>query len=118
MTHPNDADSQALANIADSGVDMSKPIPISFAIAVPNDDVGKAVYAVVAQNGYQAELYFDEGEPDYVLGDDEEFAPSWTVFAIRVAELSYDNVVQIQKNIDQLVSGLGGNCDGWEVRVP
>jgi len=118
MNYPNDADGQALANVAASGMDMSQPVPIEFAIAVPGEHAGKAVYQAVSQKGYQSELYFDEGEPDFVEGDDEEFGPSWTVYAVVTIEPSYENVVRIQAELDQLASKSGGKCDGWEVKLP
>ncbi len=117
MKYPNDADGQALANVAASGMDMSQPIPIEFAIAAPDESSSEEISAAVSTKGYRVESYFDEGESDFVEGDDDEFGPSWTVYAIVITEPSYENVVQIQSEIDQLVSKLGGKSDGWELKV-
>lgn len=117
MSYPNDADGNALANIAASGMDMEKMAAIEFAIAVPNGSVGKAVVALVSEIGYQTVLYFDEGEPDYEEGEDEEFGPSWTVYAVASMRPTYENVVRCQSSINKLVAGIGGHCDGWEVKL-
>lgn len=117
MNYPNDADGQALATIAASGMDMTTPTSIEFAIDVPNESVGKAVLKVVSTNGYQTELYYDEGEPDYQEGDGEEFGPSWTVYAVAQMQPTYENVVGHQAKINELVSELGGSCDAWEVKL-
>jgi hypothetical protein len=117
MNYPNDPDGQALATIAASGMDMTTPISIEFAISVPNERVGKAVVDVVSNTGYQTELYYDEGEPDYEDGDDEEFGPSWTVYAVAQMQPTYENVVGHQAKLNELVSKLGGKCDAWEVKL-
>ena len=117
MTFPNDADGRALAAIAASGMDMTTPISIEFAIGVPDENTGKAVLDAVSAYGYQTELYYDEGEPDYQEGDAEEFGPSWTVYAVAQMQPTYENVVSHQAKINKLVSKLGGNCDAWEVKL-
>jgi Regulator of ribonuclease activity B len=117
MQYPNDADGQALAAIASSGMDMTTPTLIEFAIDVLDESAGNAVLNVVSSHGYQTELYYDEGEPDYQDGDDEEFGPSWTVYAVAQMQPTYENVVGHQARINELVAEIGGNCDAWEVKL-
>ncbi|MCC9608172.1 ribonuclease E inhibitor RraB [Blastopirellula sp. JC732] len=119
MTYPDDADGQAIAEIAAAGVDLSQPLIIRFAIAVPNQSSAEASLHALAQNGYPGEIDFDEGEPDFDEAEDdpEEFGPMWTVYVEMVELLTYDNVIRIQNELDQLVEPHGGKCDGWEVAI-
>ncbi len=117
MNYPNDADGQALEMIASSGMDMTVPTLIEFAISVPNEDVGNEVVRTLLNGAYRTELYYDQGEPDYKEGDGPEFGPSWTVYATSQMLPTYENVVWHQAKINELVGTLGGNCDAWELRL-
>jgi hypothetical protein len=117
MTYPNDEDGQVLARIAASGMDLSIPTTIEFAVAVPDEATSNVVSKAFQQNGYTPEVYFDEGEPDYNEEDGDEFGPSWTVYVPVHCVPSYQNVVEIQEKLSSIANGLGGKVDGWELKL-
>jgi len=119
MTYPDDADGRALSNLAAQGVDMTRPLLIEFAIDAPDETSARAISNVASENGYEANIYFDAGEPDYNedTEDEEEFGPSWTVYVKHKVVPSYQNLTRLQETLDQLVKGLGGKVDGWETEL-
>jgi len=48
---PDDADGNALRLVADSGVDLSRPMDIDFVVAVPDRQAGEAVARLAAVSG-------------------------------------------------------------------
>jgi hypothetical protein len=60
--YPHDADGDALRRLAADGSDMSKPMEIDFAVAVPNEAVGSAIAEQARARGYEVEVVLDPGE--------------------------------------------------------
>jgi len=115
--YPDDADGEVLAEIAAQGVDMSQPLLIEFAVAAPDEERAQAIADALAAAGYEAEVDFDEGEPEGE-GDDpdgEAFAPSWSVYASREMVPEYDEIIRIQSELDRLAGPFEGYSDGWGV---
>jgi hypothetical protein len=74
--------------------------------------------AVLVDAGYDAEIEYDEGEPDedgQIDPDDEEFGPAWDVYAKVEMVPEYDEIMRIQAELDRLAGPLGGKSDGWGV---
>jgi hypothetical protein len=117
MSYPNDEDGQVLARIEASGMDMSIPTTIEFAVAVPDKATSCLIAKKLQQNGFTTEEYYDEGEPDYDEEDEEEFGPSWTVYVPVKCIPSYENVVNTQQKLGSIVNDLGGKVDGWELKL-
>jgi hypothetical protein len=117
MSYPNDEDGKVLARIAASGMDLSMPTTIEFAVAVPDEATSGLIAKVLQQNGFKTEEYYDEGEPDYDEEDGEEFGPSWTVYVAVNCIPSYENVVNMQQKLGLIVKDLGGEVDGWELKL-
>ena len=119
-TYPDDADGAVLAQLAAQGVDMSQPLLIEFAVAVPDEASAEETHEAMIKAGYDCYIEFDEGEPDEegeIDSDDEEFGPLWTVYAnVRMAP-QYDEIVRIQADLDRLAKPFGGNSDGWGVLI-
>ena len=118
--YPDDADGDALRELADEGVDMSQPVLIEFAVAAPDDDAAQKIGAALAEHGYQAHVDFDEGEPDEdgaIDPDDPEFGPAWTVYVGISMVPTYDEVMRIQADLDRIAGPHGGRADGWGVMV-
>ena len=115
--YPDDADGNALARIAADGVDMSKARLIEFAINAPNEYSSKDILKTLIENGYDSEIYYDEGELDYDEETSEEFGPSWTVYAKIKMVPEYDEIIKIQAKLDRLAKPLGGYSDGWGTMV-
>lgn len=111
-----DPDQYALSELEARGVDLESNLLIEFAIDVPDEHSAQAVNNVLAESGYDSEVYFDEGEPDYQEGvDEEEFGPSWTVYAKRRAVPTHGFLVGCQAELQKLVTPLGGTVDGWGI---
>jgi hypothetical protein len=55
MSYPNDEDGQVLARIEASGMDMSIPTTIEFAVAVPDKATSCLIAKKLQQNGFTTE---------------------------------------------------------------
>lgn len=119
-TYPNDDDGALLTDLAAQGVDMTQPLPIEFQVAAPDEAAADAIGKALTKAGYDSEIVYDEGEPDEdgeIDLDDEEFGPSWTVYAnVRMAP-EYKELVRIQAELDRLARPFGGKSDGWGVML-
>lgn len=119
-TYPDDDDGAVLAGLAADGVDMSQPLVIEFPVAVPDEASAEAVSKALVQGGYDCEVVFDQGEPDEsgeIDPNDEEFGPSWAVYARVEMVPAYDEIMRIQADLDRLAGPLRGRSDGWGVMV-
>lgn len=94
---------------------MTRPRKIEFAIAVPNENAAEGVSIALRRNDYEAEIYYDEGEPDETgqIPGEGEFAPSWTVYTVIDMVPDYARIIEIQAELDRIASPLGGRSDGW-----
>lgn len=117
MDYPNNDDGRVLASIAATGMDLSKPVTVEFAITSPNESACVAIASSLRMHGFRAEVDYDKDEPDYGDGDGPEFGPSWTVYVPVICVPSYANVVHLQEELNGLSRGFGGSVDGWEVRL-
>ena len=118
--YPDDEDGAVLADLAAAGVDMSQPLQIDFPVAVPDEAAAKKTHKAMTAAGYDAEIVFDDGEPDEegeIDPDDEEFGPSWTVYATVVMVPEYDEIMRIQADLDRIARPFGGKSDGWGAMV-
>jgi hypothetical protein len=128
--YPEDADGAALAELEAQGVDMTQPLLIEFAVAAPDEAAATAISEALAGAGYESEIDYDDGEPleedpdeagasdpAAAADDEEEFGPSWTVYAIVELVPEYDEILRIQEELDSLAEPLGGAADGWGVML-
>lgn len=117
-TYPDDPDGAVLAELAASGVDMTRPLSIDFPVVAIDEDSARAISAALTAAGYDNEVVYDSGEPDgdeeY---DEEEIAPAWDVYVRTRMVPDYDAIVGIQAQLDQIAGPLGGQCDGWGVML-
>ena len=118
-TYPDDADGAVLADLAAQGVDMTQPLAIEFPVAVPDEPSAKNAAAAMTKAGYESQIEYDEGEPDFdpETDDAEEFGPSWTVYANVQMIPEYNEIMRIQAELDQIARPLGGKSDGWGVML-
>jgi len=119
-TFPDDADGSVLAELAAQGVDMSQPLLIEFPVDVSDEASANKILQAMTAAGYDSCVEYDEGEPDEdgeIDPDDEEFGPSWTVFATVRMIPGYDEIVRIQSELDRLARPFGGKSDGWGVML-
>jgi hypothetical protein len=118
-TFPDDADNAVLANLARHGIDLTQPLSIEFPIAVPNETSANNAAAAMTKAGYEAQIEYDGGEPDFDPNTDDanEFGPSWTVYANVQLIPEYNEIIRIQTELDQIVQPWGGKSDGWGVML-
>ncbi len=100
-SYPNDADGDALRRVAESGADMSRPMVIEFSVEVPDERTARRVAEVVATHGF---------DPSISEDDDSH---SWSVYCSKSMLATYEGVVAVQVELNELLSPHGGICDGW-----
>jgi Regulator of ribonuclease activity B len=100
-SYPNDADGDALRNAAESGADMSLPMVIDFSVDVPDEYTARRVAEIVATHGFDPSIYEDHD------------SGSWNVYCSKSMLATYDGVVAVQAQLNELLSPHGGSCDGW-----
>ena len=100
-SYPNDADGDALRKVAESGADMSRPMVIDFSVEVPDERTARRVAEVVATHGF---------DPSISEDDDSD---SWSVYCSKSILATYEGVVAVQIELNELLSPHGGICDGW-----
>jgi hypothetical protein len=99
---------------------MSQPLLIEFQVAVADEASANKTLKAMTKAGYDSHIEYDEGEPDddgEIDPDDEEFGPSWTVFAHVRMVPEYNEIMRIQAELDRLARPFGGNSDGWGVML-
>ena len=118
-TYPDDADGAVLSDLAAQGIDMSQPLLIEFPIVVPDEATATQVNEALAAAGYETQIEYDEGEPDFdpEVDDPEEFGPMWTVFANIQMVTEYNEIIRIQTDLNRISKPLGGKSDGWGVMI-
>lgn len=118
-TYPDDADGAVLADLEAQGVDMTQPLTIEFPVAVPDEASAENAAAAMTKAGYESQIEYDEGEPDFDPGADDagEFGPSWTVYASVHMIPEYSEIMRIQAELDHIARPFGGNSDGWGVML-
>jgi regulator of ribonuclease activity B len=115
-TFPSDPDGDVLAALAAQGVDLTQPLQIEFAIDAPDEKAAMAIEKALIDAGYDSQFEYDEGEPEddgEVDPDDEEFGPSWTVFANVLMIPEYQEIRRVQTELDRIAGPMGGKSDGW-----
>jgi hypothetical protein len=100
-SYPNDADGDALRNVEESGADMSRPMIIDFSVEVPDERTARRVAEIVAAHGF---------DPSISEDDDSD---SWSVYCSKSMLATYEGVVAVQVELNELLSPHGGICDGW-----
>jgi hypothetical protein len=100
-SYPNDADGDALRNVEESGADMSRPMIIDFSVEVPDERTARRVAEIVAAHGF-----------DPSISEDDD-SGSWSVYCSKSMLATYEGVVAVQVELNELLSPHGGICDGW-----
>ena len=117
--YPDDADGDALARIAADGVDMSQPLTLDFAIHAPSEEAARAIADSLSRKGFETSVDFDEGEEHDTSNPEEveEFGPSWSVYAVISMVPSYDDLIRVQAELQEISEPHGGYPDGWGAMV-
>lgn len=98
---PDDADGDALRRLAEMGVDLSQPITVDFAVAVPNRDAAIAVAEAATEVGYKVDVFHDTESDAY------------SCYCARTLVPTYEALLRVQAQLDELAQPFGGFADGW-----
>lgn len=98
--YPDDADGDALRRVALRS-DMSLPMSIDFAVDVPSEAAGHAVARAATARGYSASVECNDA------------TERWTCYCVKRMVATYDAVIAVQAELDELSAPLGGRSDGW-----
>ena len=98
---------------------MSQALLIEFPVAVPDEASAENCLKAMTKAGYDSRIEYDEGEPDYdpEVDDEDEFGPSWTVYADVRLIPEYNEIMRIQTELDRIAGPFGGKSDGWGVML-
>ena len=100
--YPNDADGQALRRIAkDKAMDLSRPMLVVIFVMLYNQASAEAVATEAQQIGYDCDLdKYDDGD-------------TWTATCSKAIMLTYDSIIDAQKQLDDLAAPHNARTDGW-----
>src|SRR5262245_8764946 len=95
--YPNDADGDALRRVAADGSDMSLPMEIDFAVAVPSQEAGERVAAEARRLGFVVKLTAD-------ACDEKPDASSWSCYCTKSMVPAYDALLKVQQQLDEIAA--------------
>ncbi|MGA2776092.1 MAG: ribonuclease E inhibitor RraB [Steroidobacteraceae bacterium] len=98
---PNDADGDSLRRVQDSGSDLSSPMSIDFTIIAPNEHAARTIADLVSAQGLDPSISDNEGKS------------TWSVYCSKFMLATYDGVVAVQAQLNEIAARYGGRCDGW-----
>jgi len=98
---PHDDDGNALRRLRDDGSDLSLPMCIDFAVAIPNRASGLGVATVAQDLGFETDLVQDE------------VTKRWTCYCKKCLIPTYVQIIEIQRLLDEISHPYGGKSDGW-----
>ena len=98
---PDNADGDALRRLAESGADMTSPMVIDFAVAIPDEPSGKAIALKAIATGYKASV------------DQDSESSEWTCYCSKSMFATYMDVINCQLELDKIAVAYGGFVDGW-----
>ena len=74
---------------------------IDFSIDVPSEIAARALAAVVTTHGFDPSISDNEGRG------------SWSVYCSKTMLATYESVISVQAQLNELAKPQGGICDGW-----
>jgi Regulator of ribonuclease activity B len=101
MDYPNDADGDSLRKVVEAGADMSRPMTIDFSVDAPDEHAARAIAELVSTQGFDPSISDNGG------------SGSWSVYCSKTMLATYEGVVAVQAQLNELSEPHGGNCDGW-----
>ncbi|MFT3787706.1 MAG: ribonuclease E inhibitor RraB [Tepidisphaeraceae bacterium] len=97
---PNDADGDAIRRVAEAGHDLRSSMPVDFRILVADENAARAIAIEAQDRAFSA-----------AIGPAE--TGGWQVIVTRSMLLRYWDVVQLQKDLNDLAEPFEGYCDAW-----
>lgn len=98
---PHDVDGDRIRKLVAEGSDLAEPMSVDFFVAAADERAGRAVAEAAAKLGYRTHVERD-GQAD-----------AWTCYCARDMVVTYDAVLEAQRQLDEVCRPLGGTVDGW-----
>ncbi len=119
MQLPENADRQVLAIMAARGIDLEKPTDLEFTVAAPDETSAYSIKEALGQAGYRCEAVFEscEMEDQKLSIGEEHSAPSWSVYVYVKMVPKYEEIIEVQQDIDRVARSHYGKSDGWQVAL-
>lgn len=100
---PQDVDGDVFRNMQESGFDFSQQFDIEFIVDLETWPPSEAFLNALQTRQPRIKVY----EPD-------EYGDGYVMFIVH-AQLTYDLVMSVQKEISEFAAPYGGVCDSWGV---
>jgi hypothetical protein len=101
---PARADSAVVGEMADAGVDLSRPLLLRHHLWLPDETAVGELRQIVAQDGYAVRV--------------EEADEGFRVRVSRPQQITGLAIAQERSRMAGLAERLGGDADGWDVMAP
>ncbi len=98
-------DALVLAQLKESGADLSKPHAIEFFLAFPSEQVAREAAGQIQSKGFDAKVER--------AGD----GPAWLCLATKSMVPDLETLRGIRSDFDRIAQSLGGEYDGWGTPV-
>jgi len=98
---PDNADGDVLRRLAESSADMTSPMVIDFAVAIPDEATGRAIALKAIEIGYKASV------------DQDSESNEWACYCSKPMFATYEDVINCQLELDKIAVAYGGFVDGW-----
>jgi hypothetical protein len=105
MKFPNDGDGEALQSLYKDGINFKKQQTVEFFVAVPDQTTGEKLSNVLKGEGFNCFL------------DQDDETDEWACCCSKRMLLNYNELINIQKKLDDLSKPYGGYSDGWGIFV-
>jgi hypothetical protein len=102
MNYPNDSDGDSLRKVAEAGADMSLPMTIDFSVEAPDERAARAIAELVSTCGFDPSISDNGG------------SGSWSVYCSKTMLATYEGVVAVRAQLNELSKLHAGHCDGWQ----
>lgn len=106
---PDDADGNLLRHLAARGFDLTRQREIEFYCFAADDAVAARIATVLSQLGYACEVTDDP--------EAEDPATQFSVYARIQMIPRYDDLVERQRALNEVLEEFDTNCDGWATSI-
>jgi hypothetical protein len=103
-----DWDAKLIERLRKAGSDPFQPHAVDFFMAMPSEEVGRAVGAILQAEGYRVDVKPAPDNPS-----DQPFS----LHATKLMRLSVPDMRDLTKHLGELAKTHGGHYDGWSAAV-
>jgi hypothetical protein len=103
-----DWDESLIERLRKSGSDPFQPHDVDFFMAMPSEDAGQAVAAILQAEGYQVDLH---------AAPDNPADTPFSLHATKSLRLSVPGMQELTVHFKELAKAHGGHYDGWSAAV-